>query len=398
MAGAAFPAWVHVIGDGYAAGQDIDVARTTFDDGFVRQVKRFTAAQETRALEIVIGPDAGYLRFRAWARERAHAWFAWTDPEDGVTRECRVRGRRWGHRVPRAGVGRERTVLGGHAHARGPVGEDGGGRRVTGQTIALGAPAELYTSEVEWTGLAARLESGLVAGGATAYLRHFELRTGFGYVLMRLSLTAAGDAGAAGPELTETMETSGTLTLTAGALTLTLPGPGAPGNAVVDAVEPYFYDVPDADQALMRTWLDAYNALGAAARAGAALTLWDGEGDPPGATAPDLEPTFGAAAIADQAYVRGVGIAPSRCPRRRAAMRPSSTLSLPCPRGSRSTPPQGRSPAPPRRWGPRPSPTPSPTTTATRPRSGSTSWSRRPRPRSRSPTSTPRGSRRWCWR
>ena len=92
MAGAAFPAWVHVIGDGYAGGQDIDVARTTFDDGFVQQVKRFTAAQETRALEIVIDSDAGYVRFRAWARARAHAWFAWTDPEDGVTREARVRG------------------------------------------------------------------------------------------------------------------------------------------------------------------------------------------------------------------------------------------------------------------------------------------------------------------
>ena len=68
MAGAAFPAWVHVIGDGYAGGQDIDVARTTFDDGFVQQVKRFTAAQETRALEIAIDSDAGYVRFRTWAR------------------------------------------------------------------------------------------------------------------------------------------------------------------------------------------------------------------------------------------------------------------------------------------------------------------------------------------
>ena len=108
MAGAAFPAWVHVIGDGYGAGQDIDVARTTFDDGFVQQVKRFTAAQETRALEIVIDSDAGYVRFRAWARERAHAWFAFTDPEDGVTREARVRGGAGGieyrARVSAAGV------------------------------------------------------------------------------------------------------------------------------------------------------------------------------------------------------------------------------------------------------------------------------------------------------
>ena len=52
MAGAVFPAWVRVIGDGYAGGQDIDVARTAFDDGFVQQVRRFTAALETRALGV----------------------------------------------------------------------------------------------------------------------------------------------------------------------------------------------------------------------------------------------------------------------------------------------------------------------------------------------------------
>ena len=182
---------------------------------------------------------------------------------------------------------------------------------MTSQTIALGAPDILSESGVTWSGLAARLESGLAAGGATAYLRHFELLPGFGYVLLRLAATAAGDATAAGPELTSQMETSGSLTLAAGALTLTLPGPGAPGNAYVDADEPYYYDVPDADQALMQAWFYAYRALDAAARAGATLTLWDGEVDPPDTTVlPDLEPTFGAAAIDDQAYTRGAAIAP----------------------------------------------------------------------------------------
>ena len=187
---------------------------------------------------------------------------------------------------------------------------------MTTQIIALSArPTTSSTSDGRrGTSSPSEIESGLVAGGAAAYLRHFEIRPGFGYVLLRLAATPAGDASAAGPELTSQMETSGSLTLTAGAHTLTLPGPGAPGNAFVDADEPYFYDVPDADQALMQAWFDAYSALDAAARADASLTLWDGTVDPPVTTDPDLLPTFGSAVIADQAYVRGVGIAPLALP------------------------------------------------------------------------------------
>ena len=65
-------------------GQDTDVERTPFDDGMVRQEKRYTAA--------LLESDADLVRFRTWARQHAHTWFAWQDPEDGTVRNARVRG------------------------------------------------------------------------------------------------------------------------------------------------------------------------------------------------------------------------------------------------------------------------------------------------------------------
>ena len=45
-----------------------------------------------RARRLRAQPSDGDLtRFRAWAAD-AHRWFAWTDPEDGIAREVRVRG------------------------------------------------------------------------------------------------------------------------------------------------------------------------------------------------------------------------------------------------------------------------------------------------------------------
>lgn len=88
----AWPAHARVLGDGYGLGQDSDVERTAFDDGAVRQEKRFTSPLETRRVQGYLDSDADLARFRAWAQEAAHAWFDWRDTEDGVTRRVRVRG------------------------------------------------------------------------------------------------------------------------------------------------------------------------------------------------------------------------------------------------------------------------------------------------------------------
>ena len=89
---AVWPAYAAVEADGYGAGQDTDVARTPFDDGLVRQERRFTAALGVRRITANLVDDADFRSFRVWAAANAHRWFAWTDPEDGVAREVRVRG------------------------------------------------------------------------------------------------------------------------------------------------------------------------------------------------------------------------------------------------------------------------------------------------------------------
>ncbi len=89
---AAWPDYARIAADGYGALQDSDIARTPFEDGLVRQEKRFTVALNVRRITAHVADDDAYVRFRTWASEHAHRWFAWTDPEDGMAREVRVRG------------------------------------------------------------------------------------------------------------------------------------------------------------------------------------------------------------------------------------------------------------------------------------------------------------------
>lgn len=88
----AFPDYVYVEADGYGLGSDSDVERTEFDDGLIRQEQRFTGALNTRTVHGWLGSDADLVRFRAWASANAYTWFDWTDTEDGLERQVRVRG------------------------------------------------------------------------------------------------------------------------------------------------------------------------------------------------------------------------------------------------------------------------------------------------------------------
>ncbi len=77
------------------------VERTEFDDGSVRQARRFTAAPVRRQIRawltgsgedgVTRDPDADLARFRAWAAENAHRAFTFPD-ETGIGREMRVVG------------------------------------------------------------------------------------------------------------------------------------------------------------------------------------------------------------------------------------------------------------------------------------------------------------------
>ena len=87
-----WPSYAAVEADGYAVRDDTDVERTPFDDGLVRQERRYASALTALAITALLANDTDYRRFRAWAGDCAHRWFAWTAPESGQVHQARVRG------------------------------------------------------------------------------------------------------------------------------------------------------------------------------------------------------------------------------------------------------------------------------------------------------------------
>lgn len=87
----AWPAYVDLVVPEQVIGQDPDVVRSEFDDGFIRQEKRYTSALLTWQILALIANDADLGRFRAWADEEAHTWFTWADIATGHARQVRVR-------------------------------------------------------------------------------------------------------------------------------------------------------------------------------------------------------------------------------------------------------------------------------------------------------------------
>lgn len=92
MTGLVWPDYAAVEADGYAVSDDSNVERTPFDDGLIRQVRRHASALTVLSITALLANDADYRRFRAWAAENAHRWFAWTAPESGTVHQVRVRG------------------------------------------------------------------------------------------------------------------------------------------------------------------------------------------------------------------------------------------------------------------------------------------------------------------
>ena len=88
-----WPDYVAVEADGYGVRDDPTVDRTPFgrpDPPGAPLLQRHDGARDT----VLIESDADYRRFRAWARENAHRWFAWTAPESGAHQARRPRWRR----------------------------------------------------------------------------------------------------------------------------------------------------------------------------------------------------------------------------------------------------------------------------------------------------------------
>lgn len=88
----AWPDYARVAADGYGLSSGTDVERSEFDDGLIRQERRFSSALRERRVRGFLVSDADLVRFQGWARESAYTWFDWRDTEDGMTRSARVRG------------------------------------------------------------------------------------------------------------------------------------------------------------------------------------------------------------------------------------------------------------------------------------------------------------------
>ena len=86
-----WPDYVHIVVPGQQIGQDTNVERSRFEDGFVRQEKRYTSALYTWQTLVLIKSDTDLDRFRRWADDEAHSWFTWGDVVSGQTRRVRVR-------------------------------------------------------------------------------------------------------------------------------------------------------------------------------------------------------------------------------------------------------------------------------------------------------------------
>ena len=90
--GPVWPDYAAIEADGYAVADDPNVARTPFDDGLIRQERRYASALTALSVTALLLSDADYRNFRAWAADCAHRWFAWTAPETGSVHRVRVRG------------------------------------------------------------------------------------------------------------------------------------------------------------------------------------------------------------------------------------------------------------------------------------------------------------------
>ena len=88
----AWPDYAKVIAGGNVHGQDSDVERTAFDDGYVRQELRYRGALATRQITAILDNDADWQRFITWAETNAHAYFDWPNPAAAGSIQRRVRG------------------------------------------------------------------------------------------------------------------------------------------------------------------------------------------------------------------------------------------------------------------------------------------------------------------
>ena len=143
------------------------------------------------------------------------------------------------------------------------------------QVIVIGAPTDL-PGHLEWSGQFGVVYPGLTRDGGTAYLRLVRFTPVTGLFLFRVSPTVSGGPNSGGPDLSDAWEShSSAITIRAGELSITMPGPNHPDNLALDVSEPYLWGPPLSD-ILSDFWND-YRALSDEVKAQTTITLDDGE-------------------------------------------------------------------------------------------------------------------------
>ena len=181
-------------------------------------------------------------------------------------------------------------------------------------TDTIGAPFRSDANRVHWgspgasSPLSELIPSSLVFGGGIAYLRTLLLfDTGVQHVRLLTSVTSDGLVGTSEDLVSGWEGLSSAVTISAGSLSLSLPGPSHPSNQSSDATEPYLWVPSTAKITEIETFITDYNALTAAQKAATTLTLRD-------ELPPDLMPTFGTGDIANQTYTQNTAITALQLP------------------------------------------------------------------------------------
>lgn len=92
---ATFPTYACILLADYSEETDYGVLRTEMDSGLARQRARWTKPIRTRTCQIKVSSIADKKSFDTWMLNDLSggvAWFDYTDPLDGVTKQARIAG------------------------------------------------------------------------------------------------------------------------------------------------------------------------------------------------------------------------------------------------------------------------------------------------------------------
>ena len=142
------------------------------------------------------------------------------------------------------------------------------------QTFTIGSPSTSRHNELRWNSfdLGQSVNSALLSGEVSGYLGDLVVRD-TGNHLRLLTSSSSPPVVDTGPDLTDAFETNGTVTISAGALSITIEIANA---ATSDTAEPYFWTFAGADLAAIQQFTTDYSRLRSEQQAATTLTLDDG--------------------------------------------------------------------------------------------------------------------------